>query len=405
MTLGHLARSASRAATIGIGLRGVVDHDVERAGPRDIVAAITLFTRLVAMLPTRPGPCRRQPVAASCFGGIPVHIEDDDPAPSSRNLAAIARPMPRRPRRLSRVPSPSSRCGRIGTCSATGFHRNGSDEMSLTCSGCQTRLPGPDGVPRCERIYFVSLGCPKNQVDTELMLGQVEAAGHSLVHAPDDADVIVVNTCAFIDAAKEESVDTSSRWPSTRRRARRKLVVTGCLAQRYSDDLAKDIPEIDHILGSSDFQSISKVLTPPKSNGRKKLPMMKAPAVVVTETPEYIYDHDAPRVRIGKNHIGLREDRRRLRSARARSASSPKLRGPQRQRQIADTVKEVEQLGREGVQDQPDRAGSHAATAGTRAPPGSRAKRSPSSFARWARSTASTGSVCTTRSRARSTTI
>ena len=59
-----------------------------------------------------------------------------------------------------------------------------------------------------QRIYFVSLGCPKNQVDTELMLGQVEAAGHSLVKAPDEADVIVVITCAFIDAAKEESVDT-----------------------------------------------------------------------------------------------------------------------------------------------------------------------------------------------------
>src|SRR5512139_1285741 len=138
-----------------------------------------------------------------------------------------------------------------------------------------------------QRIYFVSLGCPKNQVDTELMLGQVEAAGHSLVHAPDDADVIVVNTCAFIDAAKEESVDTILEMAEFKKDATaKKLVVTGCLAQRYSDELAKDIPEIDHILGSSDFQSISKVLTPPKANGRKKLPMVKAPAVIVTETPE-----------------------------------------------------------------------------------------------------------------------
>jgi ribosomal protein S12 methylthiotransferase len=201
-----------------------------------------------------------------------------------------------------------------------------------------------------QRIYFVSLGCPKNQVDTELMLGQVEAAGHSLVDAPDDADVIVVNTCAFIDAAKEESVDTILEMAELKKGAKRKLVVTGCLAQRYSDDLAKDIPEIDHILGSSDFQSISKVLNPPKSNGRRKLPMVKAPAIIVSETPEYIYDHDAPRVRIGKNHSAYVK----VAEGCDRPCSFciiPKLRGPQRSRQIADIVKEVEQLGREGVQE------------------------------------------------------
>jgi ribosomal protein S12 methylthiotransferase len=194
-----------------------------------------------------------------------------------------------------------------------------------------------------QRIYFVSLGCPKNQVDTELMLGQVEAAGHSLVEAPDDADVIVVNTCAFIDAAKEESVDTILEMAEYKKEKKRKLVVTGCLAQRYADDLQKDIPEIDHILGSSDFQTISKVLTPPKT--RKKLPM-----VVVTETPEYIYDHEAPRVRIGANHSAYVK----IAEGCDRPCSFciiPKLRGPQRSRQIADIVAEVEQLGREGVRE------------------------------------------------------
>ena len=119
-----------------------------------------------------------------------------------------------------------------------------------------------------QRIYFVSLGCPKNQVDTELMLGQVEAAGHSLVDAPDDADVIVVNTCAFIDAAKEESVDTILEMAQYKKATKRKLVVTGCLAQRYADELAKDIPEIDHILGSADFQSIAKVLAAREDGAR-----------------------------------------------------------------------------------------------------------------------------------------
>src|SRR5215468_4869110 len=123
-----------------------------------------------------------------------------------------------------------------------------------------------------QRIYFVSLGCPKNQVDTELMLGQVQAAGHALVDAPEAADVIVVNTCAFIDAAKEESVDTILEMAQHKQSGARQLVVTGCLAQRYADELARDIPEIDHILGSADFPSIAKALdaAKPAAKGKKK---------------------------------------------------------------------------------------------------------------------------------------
>ena len=194
-----------------------------------------------------------------------------------------------------------------------------------------------------QRIYFVSLGCPKNQVDTELMLGQVQAAGHSLVDAPDGADVIVVNTCAFIDAAKEESVDTILEMAEYKKTNNAKLVVTGCLAQRYSDDLVKDIPEIDHILGSSDFQSISKLLAP--ARGRKKLPVVQ-----VTTTPEYIYDHEAPRVRIGPTHTAYVK----VAEGCDRPCSFciiPKLRGPQRSRTIADIAAEVAQLGQSGVRE------------------------------------------------------
>jgi ribosomal protein S12 methylthiotransferase len=194
-----------------------------------------------------------------------------------------------------------------------------------------------------QRIYFVSLGCPKNQVDTELMLGQVQAAGHSLVDAPEGADVIVVNTCAFIDAAKEESVDTILEMAEHKKAGAAKLVVTGCLAQRYADDLVKDIPEIDHILGSSDFQSIAKLLAPTKS--RKKLPVVQ-----VTETPAYIYDHDAPRVRIGPTHTAYVK----IAEGCDRPCSFciiPKLRGPQRSRSIADIVAEVRALGRSGVRE------------------------------------------------------
>lgn len=198
------------------------------------------------------------------------------------------------------------------------------------------------------RIYFVSLGCPKNQVDTELMLGQVQAAGHSLVDAPDDADVIVVNTCAFIDKAKEESVDTILEMAQFKDGASgKKLVVTGCLAQRYADELAKDIPEIDHILGSSDFPSIAKVLKPQAPTGKKG---KKLPVVQVTETPAYIYDHDSPRVRIGQGHSAYVK----IAEGCDRPCSFciiPKLRGPQRSRQIADITAEVAALGKQGVRE------------------------------------------------------
>jgi len=196
-----------------------------------------------------------------------------------------------------------------------------------------------------QRIYFVSLGCPKNQVDTELMLGQVKAAGHSLVDAPEGADVIVVNTCAFIDAAKEESVDAILEMAEHKKSGARKLVVTGCLAQRYSAELANDIPEIDHILGSADFQGIANALAPAPSKTKKAKGL---PMIQVSDTPAYIYDHDAPRVRIGRGH-----------SAYVKIAEGcdrpcafciiPKLRGPQRSRPIADIVAEARALAGEGA--------------------------------------------------------
>jgi len=204
-----------------------------------------------------------------------------------------------------------------------------------------------------QRIYFVSLGCPKNQVDTELMLGQVQAAGHSLVDAPEGADVIVVNTCAFIDAAKEESVDTILEMAQHKQSGAQKLVVTGCLAQRYAGELAKDIPEIDHILGSSDFPSIAKALeaarpAPADAKAKARAKGKALPVIQVAETPTYIYDHDTPRVRIGAPH-----------SAYVKIAEGcdrpcafciiPKLRGPQRSRAIDDIVAEVAALGRDGV--------------------------------------------------------
>ena len=199
-----------------------------------------------------------------------------------------------------------------------------------------------------QRLYFVSLGCPKNQVDTELMLGQVQAAGHALVHAPEDADVIVVNTCAFIDAAKEESVDTILEMARYKQRGARKLVVTGCLAQRYAAELVDDIPEIDHILGSADFHGIAGVLAERSLEPARSRPRKKLPVVQVSETPSYIYDHDAPRVRIGATgsaYVKIAEGCDRP----CAFCIIPKLRGPQRSRPIDDIVAEARALAADGV--------------------------------------------------------
>jgi ribosomal protein S12 methylthiotransferase len=96
------------------------------------------------------------------------------------------------------------------------------------------------------KVGFVSLGCPKNLVDSEVMMGQLAARGHELTPHPDQADVLVVNTCSFIDPAKKESIDTILEMAEYKKVGRAKrLVVAGCLVERYRGDIRKDMPEVD----------------------------------------------------------------------------------------------------------------------------------------------------------------
>ena len=96
------------------------------------------------------------------------------------------------------------------------------------------------------KVGFVSLGCPKNLVDSEVMMGQLAARGHELTPHPDQADVLVVNTCSFIDPAKKESIDTILEMAEYKKIGRAKrLVVAGCLVERYRGDIRKDMPEVD----------------------------------------------------------------------------------------------------------------------------------------------------------------
>jgi ribosomal protein S12 methylthiotransferase len=107
------------------------------------------------------------------------------------------------------------------------------------------------------KVGFVSLGCPKNLVDSEVMMGQLVARGHELTNHPDQADVLVVNTCSFIDPAKKESVDTILEMAEYKKIGRaQKLIVAGCLVERYRGDIQKDLPEVDALIGTNELESI-----------------------------------------------------------------------------------------------------------------------------------------------------
>ncbi|HJT89465.1 MAG TPA: 30S ribosomal protein S12 methylthiotransferase RimO [Bryobacteraceae bacterium] len=107
------------------------------------------------------------------------------------------------------------------------------------------------------KIGFVSLGCPKNLVDSEVMMGQLVARGHELTPHPDQAEVLVVNTCSFIDPAKKESVDTILEMAEYKKIGRaRKLIVAGCLVERYRGDIRKELPEVDALVGTNELESI-----------------------------------------------------------------------------------------------------------------------------------------------------
>jgi ribosomal protein S12 methylthiotransferase len=191
------------------------------------------------------------------------------------------------------------------------------------------------GQPRT--IHFVSLGCAKNRVDTEVMLGVSDQSGFQIVENPAEAEVIVVNTCGFIGPAKEESVETILEMGAHKEAGScKKLVVAGCLSQRYPGELAAELPEVDHFLGSSDMLKLRKVL-----GGSPERMLVGNPA-------EYTMRWDDPRVLTGQTH------RTYLKIAEGcnRSCSFcaiPSFRGKQRSRTIADLVREAEQLAAAGV--------------------------------------------------------
>jgi len=140
------------------------------------------------------------------------------------------------------------------------------------------------------KIGFVSLGCPKNLVDTEVMMGELSERGHELTSQPADADVLVVNTCSFIDPAKQESIDTILEMAEYKKTGRaRKLIVAGCLVERYRDQIHSQLPEVDALIGTNELSKIVALC-----EGLEPAP----------DTPEpYLYHDLTPRVLATANHF------------------------------------------------------------------------------------------------------
>lgn len=187
-------------------------------------------------------------------------------------------------------------------------------------------------------IHFVSLGCPKNRVDSEVMLGVAKKSGYSIVDDAGDADTIVVNTCGFIGEAKKESIDTIFELSLLKEAGSlKKLVVAGCLSQRYSTELEKQMPEVDHFLGSSDMLKLAEVL------GGKK-----AERMLVGNPADWVIRASDPRVLTGPRasaYVKIAEGCNRT----CAFCTIPEFRGKQRSRTVDDIVREVEQLADQGV--------------------------------------------------------
>ena len=210
------------------------------------------------------------------------------------------------------------------------------------------------------KIGFVSLGCPKNLVDGEVMLGMAKHAGHELTADASTAEVIVVNTCAFIDNAKEESVNAILEMAQFKRDGScKKLIVTGCLAERYREQLQAEIPEIDVCLGTGEVPSIVGAI----AGQATPMTLFRSRAEVVGPSTRedarsghpgahitYLYGSDTPRVLTTPSHFAY------VKIAEGCDYTCafciiPTLRGKYRSREVDAVVREAEQLASQGVKE------------------------------------------------------
>lgn len=190
-------------------------------------------------------------------------------------------------------------------------------------------------------IFPISLGCPKNRVDSEVMLGLLSEAGYTICDAPETADILLVNTCGFIQPAVEEAIDTimeliavKERHPGSR------LVVCGCLVQRYGQALCRELPEVDLFIGTDTFRNIVTYLAD-RTN--------RAPHFHVA-APSYVMDSQTPRLLSTPSHRAYLKITEGC-SNKCAYCMIPSIRGPLRSRAIADIVQEVKELDSQGIKE------------------------------------------------------
>jgi len=205
------------------------------------------------------------------------------------------------------------------------------------------------------KVVLISLGCPKNLVDSEVMLGLAQQAGHELTQDAAAADVLVVNTCAFIDSAKRESIDAVLEMAQHKKDgACRRLVVTGCMAERYRDELKKEIPEIDAVLGTGDVPQIVGAIAgsaAPLTFYRPQPPAASnQPPVASHQRPTYIYDADTPRLFATSRHYAYIKIAEGC-DYKCAFCIIPTLRGAYRSRPADSIVREARALASRGVKE------------------------------------------------------
>src|SRR3989442_568504 len=223
---------------------------------------------------------------------------------------------------------------------------------------------------RPQKVGFVSLGCPKNLVDSEVMMGLVARAGAELTKRAEDADVIVVNTCSFIESAQQESVNAILEMAGHKNSGRaKKLVVAGCLLERFRDDIRRNIPEVDAVLGTGELEKILAatgvaplpsrsdspfVVLPSRPEGDARLSQGRFSREswhgAIGDLPNYLYDDATPRILATPRHMAY------IKIAEGCDHPCtfciiPQLRGQFRSRRFESVVAEAERLAQSGVRE------------------------------------------------------